>query len=337
MAQGIKSLRKIQIGQEVSEGGSTDIASTIWRGMGVLQDNRETTFPEEDIGILGGTTRSYVALTGGEISLEGDATFEQLPYIFNAGIYETTATTDSGSGYIRTWTVQNASTDPINSTDLQTLVIEGGDNNEAEIMRFGFVADFSITGTAGEAAQVNATVKGREIAGGQTYTAGLSIPTVESILFTKGKLYIDDSTGTIGTTLVSNTLLSGDLSMTTGWQAVVTADGRVDFSFIKRVADEIMLQLTYEHNSTATTEKAAWRNQTERAMRLLLEGTALTSAGAYTYKTLRIDLYGKYESFAAISDQDGNDTIVASFKVAYSPTAANKAVFVVVNELSALP
>lgn len=337
MANGIKALRKIQIGQEASLGGSTDPASTIWRGMGVLTDNRETTFPEEDIGILGGTTRSYVAKAGGEIQLEGDATFEQLGYIFNAGIYEAVESTDTGTGIIRTWTVQTASTDPISSSDIQSLVIEGGDNNECEIMRAGFVREFSLSGATGEALQVTATIEGREIAGGQTYTSGLSIPTVETILFTKAKLYIDDSTGTIGTTLVSNTLLGADFTMTTGWQAVMTADGRIDYSFIKRVADEISLQLTYEHNGTATTEKAAWRNQTERAIRLIIEGNALTSSGAYTYKTLRIDCYGKYESFDSLSDQDGNDTVSATFKVAYSANANSKCQIVLVNEVAILP
>lgn len=339
MVNGIKSLRKIQIGQEAALGGSTDIASTVWRGTGVLQDNRETTFPSEDIGLLGGTTRSYVARSGGEITLEGDATFEQLPYILNAGIYETTPTTDTdpGSGYIYPYTVQLTSTDAIASTDLQTLVIEGGDNNEVEIMRAGFVREFSLTGSAGEALQVSATVQGREIAGGQSYTAGLSIPTVETILFSKGKLYIDNTTGTIGSTLVSNTLLNAEFNMTTGWAGVVTADGRIDFSFIKRVADEITMQLTYEHNGTATTEKAAWRNQTERAVRLLFQGTALSSAGAYTYKTLIIDCYGKYESFDSLGEQDGNDTVSAAFRVAYSATAGAKCAVTVVNELPALP
>lgn len=337
MTNGIKSLRKIQIGQEASAGGTTDIASTIWRGMGVITDLRETTFPEEDIGILGGTTRSYVAMAGGEISLEGDATFEQLPYIFNAGVYNTTATTDSGSGYIREWTVQNVSTDPIESTDLQTLMFEAGDNNEVETMRFGFVREFNITGNAAEAMAVSAIVQGREVTGGQSYTAGLSVPTVESILFSKGKLYIDPSSDTIGTTQVSNTMIAADLSMITGWQAVMTADGRIDFSFIKRIADEITLAITYEHNGSATAEKAAWRAQTERAIRLIFEGTALTSAGTYTYKTFIIDLWGKYSSFDALTDLDGNDTVVANFRAAYSSTAANKARFTVVNNLATLP
>lgn len=339
MANGVRALRRLQIGQEASFGGTTDIASTIWRGSGVLQDNRETTFPAEDVGLLGMTTRSYVAMTGGEISLEGDATFEQLPYIFNAGIYNATATTDTdpGAGYIRNWTVQLTSTDAISSSDIQSLVIEGGDNNEAEIMRAGFVTEFSLSGSAGEALQVSATVQGREIAGGQSYTAGLSIPTVETILFSKGKLYIDDTSDTIGSTQVSNTLLGSEFSMTTGWQAVMSADGRLDFSFIKRVSDEISCQLTYEHNGSATTEKAAWRNQTERAIRLIFEGTALSSAGAYTYKTLIIDMYGKYESFDSLGEQDGNDTVVATFKCAYSSVADNKCSITVVNELATLP
>lgn len=337
MTNGVKALRKIQIGKEASAGGTTDVASTIWRGMGVITDLRETTFPEEDIGILGGTTRSYVAMAGGEITLDGDATFEQLPYIFNAGVYNTTATTDSGSGYIREWTVQNVSTDPIESTDLQTLMFEAGDNNEVETMRFGFVREFNITGNAAEAMAVSATVQGREVTGGQSYTAGLSVPTVESILFSKGKLYIDPSSDTIGTTQVSNTMIAADLSMITGWQAVMTADGRIDFSFIKRIADEITLAITYEHNGSATAEKAAWRAQTERAIRLIFEGTALTSAGTYTYKTFIIDLWGKYSSFDALTDLDGNDTVVANFRAAYSSTAANKARFTVVNDLATLP
>jgi len=337
MTNGVKALRKIQIGQEASAGGSTDIASTIWRGMGVITDLRETTFPEEDIGILGGTTRSYVAMAGGEISLEGDATYEQLPYIFNTGVYNAAATTDSGSGYVRTWTVQNASTDPIESTDLQTLMFEAGDNNEVETMRFGFVREFNISGNASEVLAVNATVQGREVAGGQSYTAGLSVPTVESIIFSKGKLYIDPSSDSVGTTQVSNTMISADLSMVTGWQAVMTADGRLDFSFIKRIADEITLSITYEHNGSATAEKAAWRAQTERAIRLIFEGTALTSAGTYTYKTFIVDVWGKYSSFDALTDQDGNDIVVANFRAAYSSTAANKARFTIVNELATLP
>jgi hypothetical protein len=305
--------------------------------MGVIADNRETVFSEEDIGILGGTTRSYVPRAGGEIPLEGDATFEQLPHILNAGIYKATPTTDAGSGFIYSYSLQSGSSDPVGTTDLQTYVIEGGDNNECEIMRYCFIREFGLSGAAGEAVAVSATFEGREIEGGQTFTSGLSIPEVETILVSKAKIYIDNSTDTIGTTLKSATMLGFDLAVTTGWQSVVAADGRIDFSFIKRANDEATLQVTFEHNGNATTEKAAWRAQSERAVRLIFEGSALGTTDTYSAKTLIIDAYGKWESFDSLSDQDGNDTVSGTLRIRYSPTAAKKLDIVVVNELAAMP
>ncbi len=338
MTNGVKALRRIQLGQEVSAGGSTDIASTVWRGTGVIVDNRETTFPVEDIGILGGTSRSYVAMTGGEIALEGDATFEQLPHIFNAGIYKATPTTDvDGSGYIYSYNMQAASTDPIEITDLQTYVIEGGDNNEAEIMRYCFVRQFSLSGGAGEALQVSAQFEGREVEGDYTYTAGVAIPTVETILFSKATVYIDAATvATTDLVAMSNTVLAMNLDVTTGWQAVRTADGRLDFSFIKRAADSGTLQITFEHNASASLMKEVWRDQEETRVRIVFEGSALTTAGAYTYKTFIIDAYGKWESFDSLGEQDGNDIVTGTLRIAYTQ-AAKKLDLIVVNELAAMP
>ena len=76
---GINALRRVQIGQHPTDAGATtDFPTTIWRGMGMIDDMRETVFPDENIGVIGGVNRSYVPMLGGEITLEGDATFEQL-------------------------------------------------------------------------------------------------------------------------------------------------------------------------------------------------------------------------------------------------------------------
>jgi hypothetical protein len=85
-------------------------------------------------------------------------------------------------------------------------------------------------------------------------------------------------------------------------------------------------------------EKEAWRNGTPRQIRLLIEGDALTSAGtSYSKKTVRIDLAGKWESFEALSDQDGNDTVTGLFRARYNQLADLFAEIVVVNELTTLP
>jgi hypothetical protein len=206
-------------------------------------------------------------------------------------------------------------------------------------MNYCFTREFTLSGTVGEALNVSATLEGRTVAT-TDFTSGINIPTVESILFTNGKLYIDPSSDTMGTTLVSQTLFAMDLSVMTGWRGYPAADGRTDFSFVKRTKEEITCSLTFEHNATAVAEKAAWRNQTERAIRVKFTGNALSStdAGAtYDTKALVVDMLGKWESFDSLSDQDGNDQVTGVFRVGYSAVAGAKGGFTIVNELASLP
>lgn len=332
---GITALRRVQIGQ-MPLNGTTDVPDTYWTGTGVLDDIREVVFPDDNVGIIGGVNRSYTAKTGGEITLENAAAFEQLAYVLDSAIHTAAPTTDTGSGYIRTYTLQTASTDPIASSDIQYLVIEGGDNQQAEIMRSGFVRELTISGAQGEAVMVSALVEGQGVST-TTFTASLTAPTVETILTSKGKLWIDPSTDTPGTTQKSATLLSFEFTMNpTGWQPIPVGDGNLYFSSVKFVGNNPELSITFEHDASATAEIAAWRAESERVIRLQFEGTALTSAGAYTYKTLRMDLYGKWMDFEALGDQDGNDIVTGTFRVAYSTGATKKGVITLVNEQATL-
>jgi hypothetical protein len=343
MATGVTSLEKTLIGVEALAGATTDIVTTHWRGMGKVKDRREIVRPPERVGKIGGTTRSYTPRTGSEVPLDGDATFEQLPYILNAGIYLATATTDTGSGYVRQWNVQAASSDPLATTDLGTLVVESGDNNDAEIARFVFIREFTIAGRQGEGMSIAAVGEGRDPSTA-TFTAVGTTDlenACETILFSKVSLFIDDSTGTMGNTQVSETILDLSHKHTTGWVALPARDGRLDFSNIKHVDDEIMTDMTWEHNANASTEKAKWRAQTERAVRIKWEGTALSSAGTYTYKTLQIDMVGKWQTFAVegLEEQDGDNVVKGTFHVGSSSvgSAYGKCTYVVVNELATLP
>lgn len=335
---GIKALRQIQLNREDTQGtGSSDY--TPWRGTGVLEDMRETVFPEEDIGIFGGVDRAYTPKESGQVTLEGVATFEQLPHIFDAGIKLATATTDASSAFIRTYTFPEVSSDVVPSTDLQTYSFKMGDNKEVDEAAFGFVSEFSLTGTAGEAVMVSATFITREVEKDTDGFETVSIPTVEEILFSKGKLYIDAIGGTIGATQKSATLLDMDLKVTTGWMPVYTADGRTDFAFIKQVQPEIVLDVTFEHEDSAVAEKAFWRANTSRMLQLKFEGTALSDAvgGTYAVKTFIINLVGKWEKFSALDEIDGNDVIKGTFRARYNATAAQFAQFIIANEVETMP
>jgi len=329
---GVKSLRKVQAGAESTSAQGTAVAATTYlRLNGTMEDNREIVFPKEDVGLLSGTDRQYSPKLMANITLEGEGTFEQLPYIYEAGIEHTTPTTDTGSGYIYTYTVATTA-----QKSPRTYTIEGGDDQSAEEMEFAFVKDFTLSGNAGEAWMLSSNWTGRQVST-STYTGALSIPTVEDMLFSKSTLYIDPTSDTVGTTAKSNTLLSAEFKVVSGFQEVPTADGNLYFTFVKQVEPEVTLSITFEHDASAQTEKDAWRAGTARQISLKTIGTALASSGAHATKKHTINMAGKWEKFDKIDEQNGNDIIKATFRARYNSTAALFGSIVVVNELSALP
>ncbi len=329
---GVKALRKIQLGAETTAG--TAVAATaIWRGTGVIADDQEMVFAEEDVGLLSGTDRSYVPRLGATITFDSvPATFEQLPYILDAGIAKAT-TAAEGSGYLYSYAMPRTS-----QNTPQTYTIEAGDNQAAEELEYAFVESFTLSGEGGGPVQVSAEWRGRRVSTSAFTTAGIGLDPVEEILFSKGKLYIDDNT--VGATLVSATLLGMDMPVNTGFVPRYTADGELYFTAINQVMPEVTVALTFEHNASAVAEKAKWRAQTRRHIRLQFDGSALATAGtSYSTKALRINLAGKWETFEALSDEDGNDTVTGTFRARSEESGADDEFcsIYVVNDLSALP
>lgn len=334
---GIRSLRKLQVGKESTGAVGTAVAATaLLRYNGTMQDMTEVVFDEEDVGYLSGLQRTHIAKTGAELQIEGIATFEQLPYILDGGVHINAGAADgAGSGFVYSYVFPT-----IAQPELRTYTIEGGDNQDMLKANYCFVKEFSLSGAAGDVWNLSATFVGQKITTTDAFTASsdVAITAVEDMIFGKTKLYLDDSTGTIGSTLKSATLLGATLNVNTGNMEVYTADGEKHFNFVKTVGSEITLEVTFEHNATANAEFDAWRAQTPRQIRLLIEGSALTSAGTtYTYKTAIIDLAGTWETFSKLDEQDGNDIVTGTFRARYDATAELFAEIVVVNQLSALP
>lgn len=333
MTDGIKKLRKVQLGKETTAGTSV-AATAIMRVQGAtIEDASEYKFPEEDVGLLVNTDRNYLPFTMAKIAWpDNPATFEQLPYIFEAGIKKvTTGVTDTGgSGKVYKYTFPTTAPNTI-----QTFTIEGGDNIQEEEVEFAFVQGFKLSGSPKEVINFSADWVGRQITL-STFTTPLSIPTVEEILFQKTKLYIDNA-GSIGSTLVSSTLLGFTLDIDTGLREVFTGDGNLYFDRTKNVGPTGTLEVTFEHNASALAEKAAWRAKTTRAIRLRVEGSALTTAGTYANKTLVIDVCGRWEKFDKLDEQDGNDIVTGTLQIGYSSVQALWGSITVVNTVTAIP
>jgi hypothetical protein len=333
---GIKALRKIQLGRETNAGVAV-AATAIWRGLGTIEDTRNEVVVAEDVGTLIPPVRTYTAALGGALAMEAvPATFEQLPHILEAGILAigTGVADGAGTGKIYDYAFPEAT-----SNAIKTYTIEGGDNEAAEEVEYCYVADFALSGKGGEALTMAANWLGRQVST-STFTGALAIPTVEEILFSKGALYIDAVAGSYGATIKSSTFLAMDLKVKTGWIPVWTADGGAGnfFGFIKCPKPEIILDITFEHEASSIAEKAAWRAKTPRLIQLKFLGSALTTPGTtYTYRSLIINLAGRWSKFSKLGEQDGNDIVTGTFVAGYDPTKADVGQIIVVNQLATIP
>lgn len=336
---GTKYLRKIYLGKETTDAGTAVAATAQLMMDGVIEQDATAIFPSYPTGNFGQSNIAYIPKLGSSIALSGEATFEQLPYILSGGVEKATPTTDTGSGTGYIWTFDMPTT-AVN--EIQTYTVEGGDNEQAEEFNYGYISEFTLSGASGEAWMLEATMQGRATSD-TTFTAStdVAVPSAEPILFGNTKIYIDATSTDFGTTQKTLTLLGATVTCNTGWVSKHSADGRLDYSFIQLGMPELTAEFTMEHNSTATAEKAAWRAGTERLIQLISTGTNLTTAGAYSAKTMIINMVGKWESFGGLEDQEGNDIVTGTFRARYSKDTAATATqfgqFVVVNEIATLP
>ena len=334
MAGGIKGLRKIQFARNAdSDSGAEIDATSIWRGTGTLQDDRNTYFIAEDVGILSGADRSNTSFLGGSLSLDAiEATYEQFPNLLEMSIAAATANSDSGagSGFDRTYTYPTTA-----KNTLRDYTFEGGDNQQAELLDFVHCRDWTLTGEEKGAWMMSGNLFGRQVAN-TTFTAGVSLPTVYNMNFGKTKLYIDDDSDDFGTTIISNTLLGATIAYNANLIDKSPADGNLYYSFVETPAPEMIATVTFEHDGNAIAEKADWRAENPRLIRFINEGTALTTAGTYTYRTLIVDMAGKWLSFAKIGERNGNDILEGTFHMRYNATKATGGKIITVNEVATL-
>src|ERR1035437_9479725 len=124
---GIKTLRKIQWATEVTPGTQVP-ATAVWRGTGTEDDVRKMAFPVEDIGLIMPSDAEYYTQQWlSAISLgSDDASFEQLPYLFEAGIKKLAAPAADGAGSDKIYSYPLSL---LSQNTLRYLSVEGGDDN----------------------------------------------------------------------------------------------------------------------------------------------------------------------------------------------------------------
>jgi hypothetical protein len=333
MATGIKKLRKVQFGPEETPG--SPVAATIkWRGPGVGVEPLDVIeFVEEDIGRFGDANRTVKLSAGAQLSIPDTLlTFEQFGLLCQMAIEsQQTGVQDgtTGSGYIYTFDF------PLTSANtIKTWTVEAGNNEECADMEYVFCMEFGVRGTQDEGVMLSGSLRGRQYTAGQSF-ASLSAPSVDSAVFNLSKLYIDAVGGTMGNTQQEGVFLGFNISVKTGLQPVVSGDGNLYFYTHEQVGWEISVDVVFKHTGggAAETEHANWLAQTARLLEIKLEGAGITQGdGDYAKKTVRFQLPGKWQKFAALEDRNGVDILTGTFVSKYDPTASLGPKILVVHE-----
>jgi len=311
--------------------GTPLAATLIWRGTATdIEDTQVVMEPgvEENVGLLVPTNRTYVAQLGAALSIpETEATFEQIPHIFEAGI-KTVSTSGTTGAVVRSgYAPGTNAANTIKTYTLESGNVIAGDGNE---MEYGFVESFTLSGKVGEAWKVSSNWVGRQKTVA-ALTGALSLISVEEMLFGKTTFALDATGGTVGATAKSGVLLEASIQVNTGIQPVWAADGTLYFTAHKIVPPSLEFTLTLELDNTANTvvtERAFWKSQTTRLFQLSCAGT---SSRAFVAKWA-----GRYTSVGSYQNSNGNTTVQLSGKAVYSSTDALFFDFSVTNALATL-
>ncbi len=330
MAYGPMSASVIQLGRETTAG--TAVASTvIWRGPATdIEDTQVVMEPgvEENVGLLVPTERKYIAQLGAALSIpETEATFEQIPHVFEAGI-KTVSTSGTTGAWVRSgYTPGTNAANTIKTYTLESGNVIAGDGNE---MEYGFVESFTLSGKTGEAWKVASNWRGRQKTVA-ALTGALSLISVEEMLFGNTSFFLDATGGTVGSTQKTGVLLEASIQVNTGIQGVFAADGTLYFTAHKIVPPSLEFTITIELETTAglvAAERAFWKSQTTRLFQLSVAGSSSRAAV--------MKWAGKYTSVGSYQNSNGNTTVQLSGKAIYSSTDSLFFDFSVTNAIAAL-
>lgn len=286
---GMWPLNVCQIGREATPGTSV-AATTIWRGpFGGWDDDRKTEDIAEDVGTFGFTERTVDTFQGAKIPFpQGVAHFEQLLYLHAGSVGEVSAT---GTGpYIYSYAASLGDTP--NTLKAHTLRVGNVQvSTDLGLFTRAYPMEWELSGNQQETWKISGTwVAPRKQSG--SFTAGLSLPSWNPMVFGYSKLYIDATGGTIGTTQKSGVLMGFSLKYDPQIEWVPVGDGTL-YAVAYKIGRPVItftLTLEVEENSGVSlvaAERAFYDSKTIRLFRIDCSpsaslGMVMDFAGQYT-------------------------------------------------------
>lgn len=304
------ALRFLQGGLEGVKGTPVDATRILMARITNPNFDIPRTFIEEDRGTLVASQRFVEGVKDYTFSIEqaDGATYEDIGWLFQTVVAGSTAGSNvNTTAYQYSFAPQTTA----GGDNLQTATIEFGDDTQEYECEYcegnGFTLGFD-TLAVGQAAPVTLSVDYvTQSLASNTKTAGLSLPTVETILATGANFYL----GSTSTAYASLSELTGSLrSWRMTWQnqlgrKVFVGDGKT-YSNVGRGRRIITFTAMIEGNSDGVTRFTEWDLGTEKRMRLRFQGTIITGSSPATTKKLQIDGRFVLTAFNPIGEVDTN-------------------------------
>lgn len=259
--QGFVRFRKHQLGKQTAF-GSNAAATRVLPLRGVPKVNPNWTDPDLDTGTLDPVVSPY--RTGIEITCTtaGDLDYDTLPALLSAAIKG--GVTPTGAGAAKTWTHQAASE---TADDWEYFTDEWGDDTNASdgfVFRSGIVEslDLSFDDKLGPW-KVSADWRFAKL---DTYptarTGGLNVDTSPHYVYgADSELYINDTSGAIGTTKIADALISARISVENEVDVKRFANGsntRFEVAGYGRAGRKITAEFTFEKTTAVFAEVTNW-------------------------------------------------------------------------------
>jgi hypothetical protein len=327
------AFHKTQIGKETGFGVQAT-PSAVLLGTFTHKENPSFYTPEEDTGLLAKYTRSAKVGTIAELVRNGSLTFEQTLYFFlmgvKGGITPTKLDADLGEVHAYEWDFARSLVEA-NARDSFTIV--SGNAKQAFFTTGCLARDLEIKGAKNEPLMLTASVFGQNF-DKTDFEEAIDLPTVEDVITKKGKVYINDTGATIGTSQKSQTVAEFTLKIPTALEGKDFLDGNLWHSDYSEDATAIELDMTVQFNDTVNAEYENYSNGVKRFIRLEFEGSTIVTTFK---KKLTLDLCGIYTGWDGLGKQDGMSIVNVKLASIYDATWDNDWNVKVVNALAVLP
>jgi len=330
MATGIQAFLKANMAVESERGTKPSPFTGAKLCLGTMTWNPAPKFfvPEEDHGKFSKNTRRIKTDESTPLQWEGPLTYEQSIFLLNMAVKGAVAGVEADEGYIWTYAPNYTS---VNTPD--TLSLEVGDDIEQYDVPFVFCKDLELSFAMNDVWKFRAGLLGRPMVHLADGFTAILPSTVEEVLGSKTRLWIDSSWANIGTTEIASTLISGNVRLNTGFVEAKYGSADLYFTTITEKKRSLELNLTCAFNSSVAAQLANFVGGTRKFFQIKSTGSIITSN---TNRSLAIQLSGCIDSWDKLGERDGEDVVALKVTSEYDQTGTKEMAVVVANNVAAL-